>query len=258
VRASILRNERLSVRPARRAGESGRYARDVAIAVSSPGSTSTPPRRPENRPGTRLVRHDVNLGRRFVAGADEAGRGALAGPLVTAAVLLEPAALRRAERTALWRLDDSKRVPRPVREQLFGVVIACARRFAVTTRSARDIDERGITWADLGGMATCMERLDAPDETVFLVDGFRLPELRREHRRLIGGDGRSAAIAAAAILAKVSRDRVMHRAADRHPLYGFERHVGYGTTDHLVALREHGPCPLHRRSFAPCAQPTLL
>lgn len=230
----------------------------MAIAVSSSVTPSAPPRPTDPRPGTRLVRHDLGLGHRFVAGADEAGRGALAGPLVTAAVLLEPGALRRSERTALWRLDDSKRVPRAVREQLFGVVVSCSRRFAVTARSARDIDHRGITWADLGGMAVCMERLDAPDDTAHLVDGFRLPELRREHRRLIGGDGRSAAIAAAAILAKVSRDRLMYRAADRHPLYGFERHVGYGTTDHLAALREHGPCPLHRRSFAPCAQPTLL
>ncbi len=256
--AESPRNVRLPGVRALRAGEPGRYSRSVAIAVSSPGTGSPPVRPPDPRPGTRLVRHDVRVGRRFVAGADEAGRGALAGPLVTAAVLLEPAALRRSERTALWRLDDSKRVPRPVREELFAVVVACAKRFAVTSRSARDIDDRGITWADLGGMAVCMDRLDAPDDTAFLVDGFRLPDLRREHRRLIGGDGRSAAIAAAAILAKVSRDRLMHRAADRHPLYGFERHVGYGTTDHLDALRIHGPCVLHRRSFAPCGQPTLL
>lgn len=227
----------------------------MAIAVPSP---TRPPRTQAPRPGTRLVRHDLRLGCRFVAGSDEAGRGALAGPLVTAAVLLEPAALRSSERSALWRLDDSKRLTRVVREDLFHAVVACARRFAVTSRSAWEIDTRGLTWADLDGMAVSLDRLCAPEGTEILVDGFRLPSLAREHRRLIGGDGRSAAIAAAAILAKVSRDRAMHRAAERHPQYGFERHVGYGTTDHLKALREHGPCPLHRRSFAPCAQLTLL
>lgn len=209
-------------------------------------------RRPTSS-GARLLRHDQRLGVRHVAGADEAGRGALAGPLVTAAVLLEPAALRRAERRALAVLDDSKRCTHARRETLLGAVLGAARRAATVVISVAEIDAGGVHRANLGGLARALQLTDAPDDAELLVDGFRVP-LDRRHRPIVDGDATSAAIAAASILAKVTRDRMLHAAATRYAGYGFERHVGYGTPEHLDALRALGPTPLHRRSFAPCAQ----
>jgi ribonuclease HII len=206
-------------------------------------------RRKVSRPGRKLLRFDRSLESPLVAGADEAGRGALAGPLVTAAVLLDHDRLRGHACAALGELDDSKQRTRATRERLFDVVLACATRVSVIVIPACEIDRVGLHRSNLRGLARALERVDPPSGATLLVDGFRLP-LAREHRAIVDGDATSAAIAAASIVAKVTRDRLMRTAHPRHPQYGFEGHVGYGTPAHLEAIRAHGPCVMHRRSFA--------
>jgi ribonuclease HII len=213
-------------------------------------------RRVVRRPGRRLLRFDRALDSTFVAGADEAGRGALAGPLVTAAVLLDHSRLRGHACAALGELDDSKQRTHAMRERLLDAVLACAERVSVIVVPAREIDRVGLHRSNLRGLARALERLDAPAGTALLTDGFRVP-LARDHRAIIDGDAKSAAIAAASIVAKVTRDRLMHTAHARHPLYGFDEHVGYGTPAHRAALRAHGPCIMHRRSFASVADDQL-
>ena len=192
----------------------------------------------------------------FVAGADEAGRGALAGPLVTAAVLLDHDRLRGHACAAFGELDDSKQRTPAIRERLLEVVLASAVRISVIVIPACEIDRVGLHRSNLRGLARALERIDPPAEAVLLVDGFRVP-LAREHRAIVDGDAKSAAIAAASIVAKVTRDRLMRTAHARHPLYGFDGHVGYGTPAHRAALRTHGPCVMHRRSFANVADDQL-
>ena len=208
-------------------------------------------RRSPAPPLRKLLRHDRELGTRFVAGADEAGRGALAGPLVAAAVLLEPGAIPLAQRRVLARLDDSKRCTALARDLLLPAVLRSAIRVSLVVISVPEVDSRNIHGANLHALARALEQLDAPDDSSLIADGFKLP-MARAHRNIIDGDEKSAAIAAASIVAKVTRDRLMVRMAERYPVYGFERHVGYGTPEHLAALRLHGPSVLHRRSFAPC------
>jgi ribonuclease HII len=202
----------------------------------------------------RLLRHDRRLGVTLVAGADEAGRGAIAGPLVAAGVLLEPAAFDRRSRRLLAALDDSKRLTPRVREELLPHVLSVARRVTLVAVPVPTIDDGGVHRANLGALARALDGLDAPPGAALLVDGFRLPGLARPHTPIVDGDATSAAIAAASIVAKVMRDRAMAALARTHPEYGFEQHAGYGTPQHLAALRAHGPCSSHRRSFAPCAQ----
>ncbi len=228
----------------------------ATAAPSRPARPAASRRRPP-APGPRLLAWDRRLGARLVAGADEAGRGALAGPLVAAAVLLEPEALTAAERRALRPLDDSKCCTEKVREALYPVILGVARSVAVAVVACWEVDRRNIHGANLHGLAQALDQLAAPPEAVLLSDGFRLPGLAREHRRVIGGDRTSAAVAAASIVAKVTRDRAMRQAALRHPGYGFEEHVGYATPTHRAALRRLGPSPIHRRSFAPCSQTAL-
>ena len=218
----------------------------MAVAIRTRVRSRTPA-------GRRLLRFDRALESPFVAGADEAGRGALAGPLVTAAVLFDHRRLVGPACASLAFLDDSKRLNHDCREELFEAVCAAALRVCVRVFPAGVIDQRGVHHANLRGLASALEGVDAPAEAVLLSDGFRLP-LDRPHRAVIGGDGRSAAIAAASIIAKVTRDRLMQRVHDRFPVYGFLDHVGYGTPQHLLALNLHGPCELHRRSFSPIAQ----
>jgi ribonuclease HII len=206
-------------------------------------------RRRVRRPGRRLLRFDRALEVAFVAGADEAGRGALAGPLVTAAVLLDHDRLRGHACAALGELDDSKQRTPATRERLLDVVLAAATRISVIVIPACEIDRVGLHRSNLRGLARALEQIDAPDGAILLTDGFRVP-LAREHRAIIDGDATSAAIAAASIVAKVTRDRLMRTAHARHPQYGFDGHVGYGTAAHRAALREHGPCVMHRRSFS--------
>ncbi len=119
-----------------------------------------------------------------------------------------------------------------------------------------EVDSAGVHRANLNGLARALQLLDAPADTALVSDGFRLP-LARHHRAIVDGDATSAAIAAASIVAKVTRDRLMADLAGRHPEYGFESHVGYGTPEHLGALRAWGPSDAHRMSFAPCSQTSL-
>ena len=181
----------------------------------------------------------------MVAGTDEAGRGCLAGPLVVAAVCLD--VTERCGRD-LADLNDSKQLNEDVRERLFRAIVRRAVAFVVVVVSADEIDRRGLHRSNLDGMASALRALgDVPE--VRLSDGFRLGQYAPSHTAVTGGDGRSAAIAAASVIAKVTRDRYMHRVAPRYPAYGFERHVGYITPEHTAAVREHGATPLHRRSF---------
>ena len=135
---------------------------------------------------------------------------------------------------------------------LLPAVLRSAIRVSLVVMSVPEVDSRNIHRANLHALARAVEQLDAPDDSSLIADGFKLP-MARAHRNIIDGDEKSAAIAAASIVAKVTRDRLMVRLAERYPVYGFERHVGYGTPEHLAALRVHGPSVLHRRTFAPCS-----
>ena len=185
---------------------------------------------------------------RFVAGADEAGRGSLAGPLVVAGVLLDYELLRGHCVRPLALLNDSKQVPHEEREELFRAVSACATRISVRVVSAAQIDRAGLHRSNLWGLRAVLADLAPPAEAC-LVDGFRLGPLAPPHRALVDGDTRSAAIASASIVAKVLRDRVMRRLDALYPRYGFRSHVGYITPQHTEAVRVFGPSDLHRRSF---------
>ncbi len=199
--------------------------------------------------GQRLLRFDRRLETRFVAGADEAGRGSLAGPLVVAGVLLDYGALRGHRVRSLALLNDSKQVEPAERERLYHAVLECASRIAVRVISSSDIDRHGLHRSNLLGLRMVISELQPPAD-VCLVDGFRLGPLAPPHRAVVDGDTKSAAIAAASIVAKVTRDRLMHRLAAIFPRYGFSSHVGYITPAHTQAVLAHGPCPQHRRSFA--------
>src|SRR5436190_4129945 len=214
------------------------------------------PRRSRRRPGRRLLAHDRGLGGRLVAGADEAGRGSLAGPLVAAAVCLDLDRLRGSRCAPLGMLDDSKRHTEARREELFEAVVSCASQVAVCVVPASEIDRRGLHRSNLHALGTALCALD-PEPDVCLTAGLRVPGCPRLHRAVVGGDGRSAAIPAASSVAKVTRDRFMRRIAPRYPGFGFEQHVGYITPEHTRAVRTLGPTPLHRRSFEAIAYAQL-
>lgn len=201
-----------------------------------------------SRTGQKLLRFDRKLGARFVAGADEAGRGSLAGPLVVAGVLLDYASLRHGRVRPLARLNDSKQLSPSAREELFRAVLGCAERVSVRVIPAQQIDREGLHRMNLAGLRSALHAL-APPAEVCLVDGFRLGPNAPEHRAVIDGDERSAAIAAASIVAKVVRDRAMRRMHALYPHYGFASHVGYITPGHSAVVRERGPSDIHRRSF---------
>jgi ribonuclease HII len=177
------------------------------------------------------------------AGVDEAGRGPLAGPVVVAAVILP-------ENYALDALDDSKRLSAKRREQLAPQIEAQAVSFAVEFVEVDEIDRVNILQATLNGMQRAVESLE-PTPRLALIDGNRAPRLSCEVKTVIGGDRLIASISAASILAKVYRDHLMLSMHDLYPAYGFDRHKGYPTAHHLDRLRVHGPCPIHRKSFAP-------
>lgn len=198
--------------------------------------------------GRKLVEHDRRLGTRLVAGADEAGRGCLAGPLVAGGVLLDLDRIGPREVRALGALDDSKRHTPEERERLLAVVLRIAVRVAVVTRSVEGLDARGLHVTNLEALSTAAGRVARPG-TLCLIDGFRVPDNGHPQRAIVGGDGRSAAIAAASIVAKVTRDRFMRRAAEQHPHWGFDVHMGYATPAHRDAINRHGISALHRRSF---------
>ena len=187
-----------------------------------------------------------------LAGADEAGRGCLAGPLVAAAVCFDYSSFDDAAFDALDGLHDSKRLTPARRATLYTEVLRRARQVVVVCCSPGTIDREGLHHCNLGSLAGAVEGI-SPAAAVTLIDGFRLPGCRVPHEAVVGGDGRSAAIAAASVIAKVTRDRVMHRLHAVHPQYGFDRHVGYATRAHQDAIVAHGVCELHRLSFASVA-----
>jgi ribonuclease HII len=183
----------------------------------------------------------------LVAGVDEAGRGPLAGPVVAAAVILPRA-------FAAPGLDDSKKLTPRRREMLFAVLSSAPDvRWASAEASVAEIDELNILRATHLAMARALDQLNPrPDHA--LVDGLPVVGLPVPHTAVVKGDALSLSIAAASIIAKVLRDRVMMEMDTLYPQYGFCRHRGYGVREHLAALRIHGPSPIHRRSFAPVAQ----
>ena len=198
--------------------------------------------------GQRLLRFDRRLGARYIAGADEAGRGSLAGPLVVAGVLLDYERLRDHRVRPLAALNDSKQLTPEQRQRLFRAVVACASRVSVRVFSAKRIDANGLHRSNLDGMREVLASL-APPAEICLVDGFRLGPSAVPHKALVDGDAKSAAIAAASIIAKVVRDRMMRRMDALFPHYGFSSHVGYITPGHSAAVRERGPSQIHRLSF---------
>lgn len=180
-----------------------------------------------------------------VAGVDEAGRGPLAGPLVAAAVILTE---------LVPGVDDSKRLTTARREALYETLRAGAHAIGVAIVAPETIDRVGIQQANYMAMAQAVQALGtAPD--FLLVDGFIIPGTPWPQKRLIKGDQRSLSIAAASIVAKVTRDRIMMELDVKYPVYGFARHKGYGTREHIKAINVFGPCPAHRRSFAPMTRP---
>jgi ribonuclease HII len=202
----------------------------------------------QKRTGQKLLRFDRGLGARFVAGVDEAGRGSLAGPLVVAGVLLDYSSLREHRVRPLAFLNDSKQCSEETREELFHAVVGCAERVAVKVIPPGDIDRFGLHKSNVAGLREMLEALTPPAEAC-LVDGFHLGPAAPQHTRVVGGDERSAAIAAASIVAKVTRDRLMRRLDALYPAYGFAQHVGYITPGHSAVVRERGPSAVHRLSF---------
>ncbi|MFC9517145.1 ribonuclease HII [Nocardiaceae bacterium NPDC056970] len=179
-----------------------------------------------------------------VAGVDEAGRGACAGPLVVAACVLGPK-----PHAALARLDDSKKLTEKVRDELFPVIKRLAVAWSVVEIPAAEIDRIGVHVANIEGMRRAVAGLTVAPGYV-LTDGFRVPGLPAPSLPVIGGDAAAACIAAASILAKVTRDRTMVELDDELPGYGFAGHKGYGTAVHTAALNELGPCREHRMSYS--------
>jgi ribonuclease HII len=191
----------------------------------------------------------LQSGVEFVAGVDEVGVGPLAGPLVAAAVIFQ----REVKLDALAGLDDSKRVARKVRETLDLEIRRQAAAVFVAEISSVDVDRLNPHGATLAAMKRAVSGLQLQPGHV-LVDARRIPDLSVSQTALIHGDALDASIAAASIVAKVYRDAWMCRLDERYPGYGFSRHMGYGTPEHLAALERLGPCPAHRRSFAPVSR----
>lgn len=193
-------------------------------------------------PHFRFERRSLREGCWPVAGVDEAGRGPLAGPVAAAAVILDPARLPRG-------VDDSKALTAKEREEAFEKILARALTVAVAFASVGEIDEGDIRKASLIAMARAIAGLSVRPQLV-LVDGRDLPDLPCPGQAIIKGDAASLSIAAASIVAKVTRDRLMRHLATLYPGYGFEANAGYATKDHLDALTALGPTPFHRMSFA--------
>ncbi len=178
-----------------------------------------------------------------IAGVDEAGRGPLAGPVVAAAVILP-------DSPRIHDLNDSKVLTPALRERLFGQIMANAVSVTVSVVSHEIIDRVNILQAALRAMRECVSQLNPRPELV-LVDGNQAPRSGLPERTVVKGDGLSACIMAASIIAKVTRDRLMVEAHEKYPQYFFNEHKGYGAPKHLEALRLYGPCPIHRRTFEP-------
>jgi len=181
-----------------------------------------------------------------IAGLDEAGRGPLAGPVVAAAVVLPEGLL-------IPGLNDSKQVPEPERERLFEMILTKAECYGIGIVDERTIDDVNILQATIIAMERAFEQL-VPRPDYLLIDALILKRIQLPQNPLIKGDCRSHSIAAASILAKVTRDRLMLALHEKYPQYNFQKHKGYGTREHMALIREHGPCEAHRKTFNPVAQ----
>ncbi len=186
-------------------------------------------------------RHARSQGYLLVAGVDEAGRGPLAGPVVAAAVILHPD-------RPIEGVNDSKKLTERQRELFFDRITAEALAIGIGSSPPEQIDRINILQATRQAMLEAVNQL-APCPDILLIDGITTISSPLQQQTIKQGDGRSASIAAASIIAKVTRDRLMHEFDRQYPLYGFARHKGYGSAAHLAALRQHGPCPIHRASF---------
>ena len=230
------------------------------IAPAADGANGAPRghRRPrtKRRTGRRLFQFDRGLGVRWIAGADEAGRGCLAGPLAAAAVLFDMEALGVREVRALSALNDSKQHGPEAREELYPVVMRTAVKVVVVSRCVRGIDGYGLHKTNLAALRDALATVALPG-CLCLVDGFAVPDFGYQQRAIVDGDCTSAAIAAASIVAKVTRDRFMHRADALHPGWEFRSHVGYSTPEHREAIQRQGVSPLHRLSFQSTAYQQL-
>ncbi|MDT5061927.1 MAG: ribonuclease [Acidobacteriota bacterium] len=181
-------------------------------------------------------------GFRLIAGVDEVGRGALAGPVVAAAVILDP------ERPLPDGLDDSKKLTALQRERITKEILQTALCFAVGQVEPEEIDRINILQASRLAMIEALKQLD-PCADYLLIDAVQLKEVKLPQKSIIHGDSISASIAAASVIAKTYRDALMRAFHEVYPRYNFTKHIGYGTREHLAALREHGPCRIHRKSF---------
>ena len=176
-----------------------------------------------------------------LCGVDEAGRGPLAGPVCAAAVMLPPGLV-------IPGLNDSKKLSENKREALYDTIIAQALSYGIAFATVEEIEEYNILGATFLAMNRAIAQL-SPQPMLALIDGNRNTGIAVPSRCIVGGDGKCADIAAASVLAKVTRDRYMHQMAETYPQYGFEKHKGYETKAHDEALLEHGPCPIHRMTF---------
>jgi ribonuclease HII len=208
------------------------------------------------KPGLKLFAHDRGLGARFVAGADEAGRGCLAGPLVAAAVLFDLERLRREDIRALAGLNDSKQHTPAARAELYPVILRAAAKVSIVSRCAPGIDARGLHVTNLAALREALANV-ACEGAICLSDGFSVGPTGYEQRAVVRGDSTSAAIAAASVLAKETRDRYMRRVDERNPGWGFAQHVGYASPEHRSAIERLGVTPLHRLSFQSAAYQQL-
>jgi ribonuclease HII len=202
------------------------------------------------RPDLRYERRLWKAGLEIVAGVDEAGVGPMAGPVVAAAVIFAPEKFIRG-------VHDSKQLSAEQRDELYQPIREGALAVGIGIAEVAEIDMLNIFWATMRASERAIEALGRTPDHV-LIDGRKIPGLKLEQTRIVGGDRKSFCIAAASIVAKVTRDRIMTELDALHPGYGFARHKGYCTADHFEALRRLGPSPVHRRSFAPVADSAQL
>jgi ribonuclease HII len=199
---------------------------------------------------TRQVGLNFETAEDIVCGVDEAGRGPLAGPVVAAAVIFDPS------KPMIRGLDDSKVLTAKKRDELYEKIVDRALAYCIASATVEEIDTLNILHATMLAMKRAVEGLSVTP-TLVKVDGNRCPMLSVRSEAVIGGDALVKSISAASILAKVTRDRMLLELHQTYPVYGFNAHAGYGTPQHLAALREHGPCEHHRRSFAPVREAHL-
>lgn len=198
--------------------------------------------KPKTEIGTEFENQAISEGFRFIAGVDEVGRGCLAGAVVAAACILD------LSKSLPEFLNDSKKLSEKKRRQIDKEIRQSAIAFSIAQVEAEEIDEINILQATKKAMRLAIENL-APKADYLLIDALELREISLPQKAIIKGDAISASIAAASILAKTYRDNLMCKLAETYPEYGFEKHVGYGTKAHFEAIKQHGACPLHRKTF---------